>query len=89
MDGDDPLTRAMRPPNNETAQEKILRLQAEQEAARTSLLIDQELRAERAQIKKDAGKVHKILLLGESCVPYLKAIGDPPPHRNPRIDRPS
>jgi hypothetical protein len=69
MDDDDPLTRAMRPPNNETAQEKILRLQAEQEAAKTSLLIDQELRAERAQIKKDAAKVHKILLLGESCVP--------------------
>jgi len=69
MEDDDPLTQAMRPPKDETAQEKVLRLQAEQEAVKTSLLIDQQLRTERAQIKKDASKIHKILLLGESCVP--------------------
>lgn len=64
-DDEDPLTRAMKPSKHETPQDKMLRLQAEAEAAKHSALIDQQLRAERAQLKKEAEKVHKILLLGK------------------------
>jgi guanine nucleotide-binding protein alpha-1 subunit len=61
----DPLTRAMQPPKNETPEQKAVRLQAEAEATRISQLIDQQLKQERAQIKKEAENTHKILLLGE------------------------
>lgn len=66
---DDPLTQAMKPPKNETPEEKMLRLQAEAEASKQSALIDQQLKAERARLKKDAEKTHKILLLGTSHSP--------------------
>ncbi|PVF93835.1 G-alpha-domain-containing protein [Serendipita vermifera] len=62
----DPLTRAMQPPKNETPEEKAIRLQAEAEATRISQLIDAQLKADRAQLKKEADNTHKILLLGQA-----------------------
>ncbi|KAG5638788.1 hypothetical protein H0H81_010017 [Sphagnurus paluster] len=61
---DDPLTRAMAPPPNETDAEREARLQAEKEAQRRSDAIDEELNRQRIQEKK----VHcvRILLLGQS-----------------------
>lgn len=59
---DDPLTRAMAPPPNETPAEREVRLQAERKAKQVSDAIDEEL-------KKDQRKSHKlvkILLLGGS-----------------------
>jgi guanine nucleotide-binding protein alpha-1 subunit len=64
IENDDPLTLAMRPPRNESLTEKATRVQAEAEAAKQSQLIDAHLRAERAQLKKEAEKTHKVLLVG-------------------------
>jgi hypothetical protein len=62
---DDPLTLAMREATrNESPADTAARLQAEAEATKQSQLIDAQLRAERAQIKKEAGKIHKVLLVG-------------------------
>lgn len=58
---DDPLTRAMAPPPDETIQERDIRLQKEREAKKVSDEIDAELRK---NMKKNA-KTVKVLLLGE------------------------
>ncbi|KAG8837883.1 hypothetical protein FRB91_001617 [Serendipita sp. 411] len=63
---DDPLTLAIRPPKNETPEQKVIRLQAEADALKQSQLIDLQLRAERAQLKKENEKTHKVLLLGQA-----------------------
>ena len=63
---DDPLTLAMRPPPNETPEEKATRLAEEEAARQTSAKIDEQLRAERALIRKESRNVHKVLLLGMS-----------------------
>jgi hypothetical protein len=39
-------------------------MQAEAEATKESQLIDAQLRAERAQLKKEAERTHKVLLVG-------------------------
>ncbi|KAH0834857.1 hypothetical protein J3R83DRAFT_10481 [Lanmaoa asiatica] len=62
---DDPLTRAIAPPPNETAAERELREAAEQEAKRVSDTIDEELNRQRIADKKNPKPV-KILLLGTS-----------------------
>ncbi|CCA67203.1 related to guanine nucleotide-binding protein alpha-4 subunit [Serendipita indica DSM 11827] len=62
----DPLALALLPPKDESPAQKAARLAAEQEATRISNLIDSELRAERAQLKKEAQNQHKILLLGQA-----------------------
>ena len=64
-DHDDPLTRAMRAPTNESPADKAARMQAETEATKRSQLIDAQLRAERVQMKKENDKQHKVLLVGE------------------------
>lgn len=61
---DDPLTRAMAPPPNETAAEREVRLLAEKEAQKRSDAIDEELNRQRNAEKK-APKCVRLLLLGK------------------------
>ncbi|KAH7922718.1 G-alpha-domain-containing protein [Leucogyrophana mollusca] len=62
---DDPLTRAIAPPPNETPAEREIRLCAEQEAKRISDAIDEEINRQRI-VDKKVPKAVKILLLGQS-----------------------
>lgn len=64
VDLDDPLTRALQPPPNESVAERDERLRAEREAKRVSDEIDDELRRERAAFKKK--QPVRVLLLGQS-----------------------
>ena len=61
---DDPLTRALAPPPNETQEEKEVRLRAEARARKVSEEIDESLKAEKAALKKKPPV--KVLLLGQS-----------------------
>lgn len=61
---EDPLTAAIAPPPNETAEERDARLKAEADARRVSERIDEQLKAERAAMKKK--RPVKVLLLGQS-----------------------
>lgn len=60
---DDPLTLAIRPPANETPEERAERLQNEERAKQISAAIDLGIKADRAALKQEAN-AHKILLLG-------------------------
>ncbi|TCD62077.1 hypothetical protein EIP91_007499 [Steccherinum ochraceum] len=62
---EDPLSVFTRPPANETLQERDVRLSQEAEAQRVSDEIDEELRAERAAMKKRKNAT-KLLILGQS-----------------------
>lgn len=62
---DDPLTRAMAPPSNETQLQREARIRAEQEAKRVSDAIDEELNRQRMADRKGPKPI-KILLLGQS-----------------------
>ncbi|KAF8589162.1 G-alpha-domain-containing protein [Ramaria rubella] len=62
---DDPLARAIKPPEDETPQQRAQRIQKEQEALRVSQEIDKELNSDRVAKKKNRSDV-KILLLGPS-----------------------
>ncbi|KIO34480.1 hypothetical protein M407DRAFT_209628 [Tulasnella calospora MUT 4182] len=62
--GDDPLSKMIAPPPNETLLERDKRLRLEAEAKRISDAIDEQLRAE-AQKKRKSQEV-KLLLLGQS-----------------------
>jgi guanine nucleotide-binding protein alpha-1 subunit len=64
IENDDPLSLAMKAPQNESPADKAARMQAEAEATKESQLIDAQLRAERAQLKKEAERTHKVLLVG-------------------------
>jgi guanine nucleotide-binding protein alpha-1 subunit len=62
---EDPLSQAMMPPNDETPEERALRLEAMQEATRVSREIDESLlESKRAYEKRK--KAIKVLLLGGS-----------------------
>lgn len=61
---DDPLTKAMAPPPDETEEQRNVRIAQEQEEKRISDEIDEELR----KSAKKGPKPVKILLLGESAV---------------------
>lgn len=65
---DDPLTRAIAPPPNESPAERELRVAAEQEAKRVSDAIDDELNRQRIADKKSPKPI-KILLLGTLPTP--------------------
>lgn len=67
---DDPLSRAMRPPKNETSEQRAERIREEEEATKRSQLIDQQIRAERSQLQKDSAHTHKVLLLGTYAVAF-------------------
>lgn len=62
---DDPLTKAMAPPPDETEQQKLLRLKEEAEARRISDEIDEQIKEEKAAMKKRKKPI-KVLLLGQS-----------------------
>ena len=84
---DDPLTRAIAPPPNETPAERDLRMAAEQEAKRVSDAIDDELNRQRIADKKNPKPI-KILLLGALFALLLtppSATTIPPPGRSERI----
>lgn len=61
---DDPLDAALRPPIDETEEEKSARLALEEEAKRISQEIDDSIREEKAQRKKS--RAVRLLLLGQS-----------------------
>ncbi|KAI0633065.1 hypothetical protein C8Q77DRAFT_867287 [Trametes polyzona] len=61
---EDPLARLLAPPPNETAEEREIRLRLEAEARARSERIDEQLKAEKAALKKN--KPVKVLLLGQS-----------------------
>ena len=63
-DPPDPLDAALRPPIDETPEEKIVRLAQEAEARRVSHQIDEDIKRERTFRKKR--QVVKLLLLGQS-----------------------
>lgn len=60
----DPLSKALRPPVDESEEEKSIRLEKEEAARRISLEIDETLRQERQLRKKKS--VVRVLLLGQS-----------------------
>ena len=62
---DDPLTLAMAPPPGETEDERVARLKTEEAARAMSERIDEELREEKAALKKKKKPI-KVLLLGQS-----------------------
>jgi hypothetical protein len=61
----DPFEAVLRPPLEETPAQRDVRIRAEQNAKRVSDAIDEQLRAERADLKRKRADV-KILLLGQS-----------------------
>ncbi|OCH92544.1 G-alpha-domain-containing protein [Obba rivulosa] len=61
---EDPLSLAIAPPPNETAEEREVRLKTEADARKVSDKIDEQLRAEKAALKKK--RPIKVLLLGQS-----------------------
>jgi len=65
INGNDPFAVFHAPPPNETAEQRALRETQEAEAQRVSDRIDEEIKAERAAMKKQRGIV-KVLLLGQS-----------------------
>jgi cytochrome P450 len=60
----DPLDDVLRPPSNETDEERFIRLQTEEKAKRVSDAIDEAIRQERQAAKKR--DVVRLLLLGQS-----------------------
>ena len=73
-DRDDPLAKAIAPPENETPQQLHDRLAAEAEAQKRSDAIDEEINRQRSELKK-APKSVRVLLLGKSaccslCLPH-------------------
>ncbi|KAI0312036.1 G-alpha-domain-containing protein [Amylostereum chailletii] len=65
FDADDPLAAAIAPPKDETPEQREAREKEEAEAKRISDEIDEQLKAERAALKKKKPPV-KVLLLGQS-----------------------
>jgi len=61
---DDPLDHALKPPPDETLEQRNLRLAHEEEAKRISLAIDASIKAERHARKKK--RIVRLLLLGQS-----------------------
>ena len=61
---DDPLTLALAPPDDETQEQRTARVEQEARAKQISDEIDQQLRAERAALKKS--RRIKVLLVGQS-----------------------
>jgi hypothetical protein len=61
---DDPLDEVLRPPPNESPEQRDLRLAHEEEAKQISLAIDASIKAERQARKKK--RIVRLLLLGQS-----------------------
>ncbi|KAF8973195.1 guanine nucleotide-binding protein alpha-4 subunit [Flammula alnicola] len=86
---DDPLTKAMAPPENETPEELEARLAAQAEAQQRSDAIDEEINRQRIEMKK-APKCVRVLLLGQSesgkstTLKNFQLINSPKAFRNER-----
>lgn len=61
---DDPLDEVLRPPPNETPEQRHIRLTREAEAKRVSMAIDASIKAER-QVRRRK-RIVRLLLLGQS-----------------------
>jgi tRNA U34 5-carboxymethylaminomethyl modifying GTPase MnmE/TrmE len=66
IDQSDPFATFLAPPPNETSEERDLRERKEAEARRVSDRIDDELKTEKAALKKQQKGLVKVLLLGQS-----------------------
>jgi predicted GTPase len=66
MNQTDPFTTFLVPPPNETSQQRAERERKEAEAQRASDRIDEELKMEKAALKKHQKGLVKVLLLGQS-----------------------
>ena len=66
IDRNDPLSIILSPPRNEKPEERSLRERNETAALMVSERIDEELRAEKAALKKQQRGLVKVLLLGQS-----------------------
>lgn len=64
---DDPLSRALMPPKDESPENRAIRLEKAQEAIRVSREIDEALQESRRAMDKKK-KAIKVLLLGESAL---------------------
>lgn len=64
VSSDDPLDEVLRPPPDETPEQRELRLEREAEAKRISLAIDASIKAERQARRKK--RIVRLLLLGQS-----------------------
>ncbi|KAI0054938.1 G-alpha-domain-containing protein [Artomyces pyxidatus] len=62
---DDPLAAAMRPPEDESPAQRELRILTEQQAKQISDAIDEQIRLDKAELKKNKPDV-QVLLLGQS-----------------------
>ena len=62
---EDPFAAFLKPPPNETAEQRAQRLTQEAEAKKVNDMIDEQLKAERAALKKQKHVV-RVLLLGQS-----------------------
>jgi hypothetical protein len=62
---EDPFAAFLRPPPDETAEQRAQRLAQEAEAKKVNDMIDEQLKAERAALKKQKHVV-RVLLLGQS-----------------------
>jgi len=86
---DDPLTKAIAPPENETKEEKEARLLAQAEAQKRSEAIDEEINRQKAADRK-APKSVRVLLLGQSesgkstTLKNFQLINSPKAFRNER-----
>ncbi|KAF9476380.1 guanine nucleotide-binding protein alpha-4 subunit [Pholiota conissans] len=86
---DDPLSKAIAPPENETHQEMLARLAAEAEAQKRSDAIDEEINRQRSEMRK-APKSVRVLLLGQSesgkstTLKNFQLINSPKAFRNER-----
>ena len=73
----DPLAAALQPPQDETPEERRIRLHAEDVARKRSNDIDEELKQEKAALKKKPPV--KVLLLGQSesgeCLCHVHGCG--------------
>jgi guanine nucleotide-binding protein alpha-1 subunit len=66
IDKDDPFAIFHMPPPNETPEERTARERGEVEARRVSDRIDENIKAEKATLKKQQRGLVKVLLLGQS-----------------------
>ena len=74
---DDPLAQIIAPPPDETDEQRVIRIEAEEEARRVSDKIDEEISQQRLAAKRNPKPV-KVLLLG---------MFSPPRHLRPPINQ--
>jgi guanine nucleotide-binding protein alpha-1 subunit len=83
IDRTDPFSVFHTPPPNETAEQRALREREELDAQRVSDRIDEQLKAEKATLKKEQKGLVKVLFLGQSesgKSTALKSITSPTSH---------